>query len=489
MESFNETSQRGGEKIRYVLGGLAIGVALIYFAFLKPGIWGFDGQEMLQTSISLVLKHNFILSPGMGVLGREGQYYPLRYPLLPIVAMPFVAVGLGLSSLLHLPSAYVAGVCALVLSVLLTVGTAVLVALIALRLGSPLKGAFIAALSFAFGTIALVYSREFFSEPLLALLTAGSLYWVVGQSQRELIGASFLAGLAITAKPSAIILGPLLSLYVWVKYRSLKLAVLPCIGTAIGVILFMAYNYMRFGSFTSAGKDIWTLEGVLPRFFGLLFGFGPGGGLLWYCLPVILALVGFQKAVKASKGLEALLLVAVFAGYLFLHSFVDFSGWSWGPRFLFPALPGLFALAAIAVKSIEWRKTLVTLTILGFIVNSPSLISYYQAYYAEATDQNIRQESLVLWASPLKSPLAQSWGAAYRQVENASQNDVREVIRQAGAPPKAGEFASAELLKIVAVWWWMLPIIGIPVWIGFLMAMGMVGVGIWSLYNTWLLVR
>ncbi|MEM6436829.1 MAG: hypothetical protein AAF773_23705, partial [Cyanobacteria bacterium P01_D01_bin.115] len=84
---------------------LFLGVVLFLLAFLKPGIWGFDGNDMLNMSKSLLREGSFsIPKEAGGVLGRDGQYYSIRYPLLPVVAMPFVAVGLFLGNLLNLPT-------------------------------------------------------------------------------------------------------------------------------------------------------------------------------------------------------------------------------------------------------------------------------------------------------------------------------------------------------------------------------------------------
>src|ERR1019366_8112515 len=108
----------------------------------------------------------------MGSIGRGGELYSNLYPLLSILALPLVGTGLALGHLLHLPPHYVAGVFALVLSSMLTAGSVYLTALLALRLGASPRGAVLSSLAFAFGTIAWIYSREFYAEPLLALLTA-----------------------------------------------------------------------------------------------------------------------------------------------------------------------------------------------------------------------------------------------------------------------------------------------------------------------------
>lgn len=489
--SQTKKSHRNDRDILKMSLALGIGVMLIYLAFLKPGICNSDGSDMLQVAESLVTKQSFAVPPGWpgaGVLGRNGQYYSTLYPLLPIFAVPFVAIGLALANLLNLPSHYVAAVCALASSVLLTASTSVLVALLALRVGSTKQMAYLAALSFAFGTIALVYAQEFFAEPLLAFLTVASLYLAIGETKREHIGASILAGLAVTAKPTGVVVGPVLSAYLLAKKRPLHIAVAPLLGTAMGVILYLAYNYIRFGSLFSSGQNTsqFSAVGVHERFFGMLFSFGAGGGLLWYCPPVILAVVGFRKALK-SKTLDTLAIAAVFFAYLVLHSFWQFGGWNWGPRFLVPVIPGLLALTAQMGN--RWKKALLALTVLGFLVNAPSLVSCYERYYAEAADGGYLKQALALWVAPVDSPIVHAWGAAYRQVSDALQSNVKDILTEAGTAENSGKLASAQILTVVTVWWWVLPAAGIPLWIGVALAFLLIGAGVWLLLREWAYLR
>lgn len=463
---------------------LAVGIALFYLAFLKPGIWGLDGNDALQVSISLVTEGNFSVPPGEGfVQGPDGNYYSSRYALLPIVATPFVAVGLAIGNLLGLPARYVAAPCALLLNVLLTAGTASLVAMLAMRLGSTRRGAYLSAIAFAFGTTALVYSREFFAEPLLSILTIGGLYLGLGGTQRQTLGASVLSALAVSAKPAGIVLGPVIAGYLFFKKKSLVLAIQPLIGSAVGVMLHLGYNYLRFQSLVSGGQDSrFALEGTLERFLGLLISPGAGGGLLLYCPVVILSFLGFYKLFR-KQPLEALAIAAIFAGYLVLHAFWAFSGWNWGPRFLVPTLPLLATLLAFLDR--QQRVWIAALTLLGFIINSPTLIGFYQRFFAEAADKGCLTCSLSLWGYPWDSPIIQIWGITARQIGDAFSNNVVDVFRQSGTPPALGDAASADFFKILAVWWWMLPIARIPTLVGFLLALLLAGSGIGMLLRGW----
>ena len=231
---------------------LFLAICLIYLAFLKPGIWGVDGTDMLNMSRSLIEKGNFSVPPGTGgIQGPDGQYYSIRYPLLPMVALPFVWVGLTVGKALNLPLQYTSGTCGLVLNILLTAATAVLVYATTLRLGGQRRGAFLASVGYAFGTAALVYAREFFAEPLLGFIITLALYWAFGKTRWEHWGTGLLAALAIAAKPAGILLGPVIALYFLLRRCSWDRFLVPCLGTVAGVGLYLAYNYIRFGSITA----------------------------------------------------------------------------------------------------------------------------------------------------------------------------------------------------------------------------------------------
>lgn len=461
---------------------LGIGTGLIYLAFLPPAILSLDGNANLFVAESLVMKRDFTVPPDSGIIGAGGKYYSLWYPLLSILAVPFVAIGLAAGHLFSMPGHYVPAVFALVLPALLTAGSNALLALLSLHLGSTKKGACLAAFSFGFSTIAVTHARTFYPEPLLTFLTVACLCLAFQGTSRAIIGTGLLAGLCVLAKPTGVIVGPILSAYLFMKRRPIHVASVPLIGTTMGGLLYLAYNYMRFGDPLSSGFP-WMfrvslfLEGFLVQLFS------PGLGLVFYCPPVIVSVVGFCVAVR-RKAFEALAILSIFFAYLLLYSFWDgfrpsavASGytWAWGPRYLLPGLPGLMALTGLAER--QWRKGLVFLTVLGFIGNAPTLVSFYERYYTESNEQGVPWQALI-W-SPAHSPLVNGWGTAYRQISDALGSDVKELVREAGPP--AHTVSSSQALRVVAVWWWMLPAVGIPRWIGAMSAWFLIALGAWVL--------
>jgi hypothetical protein len=472
---------------------IGTGVGLIYSALIPPGISQIDGIAMLELAESLVRNHNFRVSPETGALGLDGYYYSKWYLLLPMLAVPLVAIGLFFGQIFNLPGSYMAGVCVLILLTLLTAATTSLVVLLALRLGSGRKGAYLAGLGYAFGTIALVYPGTFFTEPLLAFLITISLYWILGKSNKEIIGASLFSGLVILAKPSALIIGPILSVYLITKKFSLAAASLPLISTTIFTFIYGIYNFLRFGNPFSFGQswinnvpseivstvaeqnptNIESIWGFLSKFavpvqgiFGLLVS--PGRGLLWYSPVVILSLIGFIHALKKNR-LAALLIVALFSGFLLIHSGSWWTGgWSWGPRYLLPVLPGLLALAALMRK--PWLNLLLALTIIGFLVNAPTRIAFYDRYFFEAKEQRIPQDQL-LWSFEY-APFRHGWSMASHQVSDAAKSDVNELVTSS---------SEKRYTRVIAMWWWMLPVAGISRGVGILAALILIGIGVWMI--------
>src|SRR5262249_13952354 len=145
--------------------------------------------------------------------GRDGLFYSMWYPLLSVSALPLVGVGSFAGRLFSLPESYAAATFATLLSPIVTAATALFVALLAIRLGATIRGALLAALAFAFGTIALVYSRTFFADPLLALLSIGGIYFAVGDRPSDAIACAVAAFLAVLAKPTGIVVGPCVGAY------------------------------------------------------------------------------------------------------------------------------------------------------------------------------------------------------------------------------------------------------------------------------------
>lgn len=374
---------------------------------------------------------------------------------------------------LHVPVHYVESMSVTVLPALFTALTVALVYLLAISLGSVETGAWLAAISYGFGTIALVYTRDFYADPLLALLVAFGLLLAFTQPRSWMIVP--VTAFAVLAKPTGIILGPVLCAYLFRKTRRIWLSLLPGFGSALGLAAYFLYNFYRFGNFRTFGQPwAFSVRFVPQGLAGLLIS--PGAGLIWYCPCVVFSLVAFFYI--RVRRLEAWTIVALAALSLLLHSLWPAwsGGWSWGPRLLLPVLPGLIAMTG--VMNNRGRKVLALSAFLGFLMTAPNLVSFYTRYYAEANEQRVPEADL-MW-KPSRSPLLHAWPAAYRQIQDARQSDVRQLLAQRNEVP-AQSISSSRALRIVAVWWWVLPVVHVARGWGILLSTLLTLSGIWLL--------
>jgi hypothetical protein len=451
---------------------ITVGLTLIFIALTPPGIYSVDGNAMLAVAESLVTHRGFTVPPDLGVPGVGGRIYSHWYPLLSVIAVPFAYLGLLASRVTGLPFHYLAAALSLPLIGALTAASSGMVALLTRRLGGSATGAWLAAMSYCFGTVALAYGRTFYAESLLAFLTVSAIYFTFGLSRSDvLLGAGF-AALALLAKPAGILLGPVLAAYLLAKRVPILRSVLPLTGTAVGFLLYAGFNVMRFGHALDFGiRSEFQPTYIFSAVAGLIAS--PGYGLLWFCPPVALAIFGFQKAMKDHK-FEALAIVVMFAAFLGLHATLPYwyAAWSWGPRYLVPTVPGLCALAGLVEGN--FRKGLVVLTLLGFLVNAPTTFCFYERYYAELLERGVPTDGSLAW-SLRYAPSLHEWPAALRQVRDAQNSDVREIFSRRGAPSQT--IAGSRALRVVALWWWVLPVAKIPRWIGAATSILLIGLG------------
>jgi len=80
------------------------------------------------------------------------------------------------------------------------------------------------------------------------------------------------------------------------------------------------------------------------------------------------------------------------------------------------------------------------------------------------------------------------WPAAVRQVVDARHSDVKELFKQRGDSP-ATTISSSRALRIVALWWWVLPLAHIPRAAGVSVSLMLVGAGCWILRKQAVLLR
>ncbi|MGH9616313.1 MAG: hypothetical protein ACRD28_06180 [Acidobacteriaceae bacterium] len=122
-----------------------------------------------------------------------------------------------------------------------------------------------------------------------------------------------------------------------------------------------------------------------------------------------------------------------------------------------PVVPALIALSALT----KHRKIWLILAMAGFFMQIPTLIGYPELYQQQLREQGIPQGGDA-W-KPALSPIVKMWPIALQQIRDARHEDLNtfRVYR-----PHSTTLADARNFRIVPLWWWMLPLVHTPRFVG-----------------------
>jgi hypothetical protein len=439
------------------------GTALVYLSILPPGFVVVDENSMFAVADALAGHRSFQIAcraggAAVGTHGRGGACYSKWYPLLSIVAAPFVALGRLLGHLLGLSPLYASRVTVLLVPALLGAGAAAVTAGLAKRLGASRAGAVGAACAVALGTELLVYSRTFFAETLAAFLVALGVWGVTGEGGARRVGyAAF--GLAVLAKPQMALVGPVVGATLSLVHRRWKPVLWSSVSAGLGLLDYLGYNLLRFGSALTFGPTARFSLLDLPRNLALLL-ISPGRGLIFFSPVVVLGLWLMWR--KRAEPVGAACLAGAAAILLVYGSKARLGGgFDWGTRLLVPTLPLLCAVLGTARR--RQVKAAVALVAIGFLIQAPAIIGFYQRYYEEQRLAGVRIKPLA-W-SITGTPLVGAWTSAAHTLQDTTHSDVSTLIEQAGQP--TASIQQSQLLRAPALWWWwLLPGVGLPTWVG-----------------------
>ncbi|HXI02611.1 MAG TPA: glycosyltransferase family 39 protein, partial [Candidatus Saccharimonadales bacterium] len=340
-------------------------LACAYMVTFGGHLYSGDGIEMWRTAASLVRHGDLALeqdTPGRtwGYAGADGRRYAPYALGLSVVEAPFYAAGraagaaLGLEGTSREKIDWAAGVLA---NVPVTALTGLLVFLVGLAAGYSRRASASAGLLYGLGTMAWVYSKHDFAEPLCALALLGCVWFLLRFRERgalaDLVAAGALNGFSFFTKYQMVIYTPILLAFILLAtpakgrrgaplVRILGAFLLP--GLLFG-LANLYVNHLRFGTWLHTGYGNqgeifagWTHVPI--GLFGLLLS--PGKGLFWYS-PLLLAAPfawrAFHRrspALSLLGGAIAAATVLMFAPLWWWHG-----DWSWGPRYLVIPLPFL----------------------------------------------------------------------------------------------------------------------------------------------------
>ena len=209
---------------------------------------------------------------------------------------------------------------------------------------------------------------------LLAVATWSFARFAARRRAPDLWLCGILLGYGIVTKPTVAALVPafVLAALVSREYRRGWVAI--AAPAAVGVAVTFWLNTLRFGGPFATGYNEPVMTGdVLRGVVGLTVG--PNKGLLWYAPAAALGVLGLWRLLRTHAPAAIALGGSSAALLLVTARFYDWGGgWTWGPRYLLPMVPGLVACGALLVRH-RWGRAMlavaatagVALTLLGVL--------------------------------------------------------------------------------------------------------------------------
>lgn len=357
----------------------------VYFLTSAGRLDSADGTVVAMTARWLVEHHTIALpsNAAEAVAGVGGYGYSKYGIAQSIVEIPFVVLGLVLRHLTR-HEVMVDWATSMTNTVITALGCSVFYLLVR-RLGASARRGVALTLLYGLGTLAWVYAKTDFNEPLQTLSLLAAAYAAVRARTRAragwLVACGSALAVAILTKAALVVVVPAFVVYVlsfgealqrptwrrwsapplnrdWVRWALWRqLALLAPVALACGLTLWL--NLVRFGSVLNFGynfavDDVPFANPIYEGAFGLLFSFN--SGLIFYATPVLLGLWGVRRFSRQYPreliliGLVGVAIVAVHAGWVHWAGLADF-----GPRYLVPVIPFLLLPAVDAFPGV-WTR-------------------------------------------------------------------------------------------------------------------------------------
>jgi hypothetical protein len=382
---------------------LGLFLLAVYLLIYRGGFHSVDEVSIFAVTESLVKFGRFNTdqiawtqwttsqAEAQGFFGQDGHVYSKKGLALSLAQAPFYGLALWLPNMGMLQTVSL-------LNAFITAATGLLICMFTQRLGFSHLTALLVSLTFGLATIAFVYSKYLFSEPLagLLLLLAAYMLFVYRQEGglRHLAIAGLAAGFAVLTRANNLFLLPVFGLYLlWILYEEARmrghedartrgredagsssssplrlftspphrlfasslapLAVFALTVAFAGAIL-MAYNALRSGNPLQTGYDLTLFSpNVLLGLYKLLFS--PLRGFFVYSPILILSLPGWWQ-LRKTHPTEAWLFAGLAGITIGLFSaWSSGEGLSWGSRFLVPVVP-FFAICLAPIIEVSSVK-------------------------------------------------------------------------------------------------------------------------------------
>lgn len=331
----------------------------------------------------------------------DGKFVSLFAPGVSFIAVPFYLFGRAFGSA-QLGAFSLSGVFALF--------NVLLISVIVKRLTKNRFAGVAAGLTFLFATVAWPYAVTLYQHHVTTFLLLLSFYILTFKTNfATAFLVSFIFGISIfVGYPNAIFFVPILILmlakHISTKEAGSKLSVaiklsvlLGAVGLVISLVPIFLYNYHVFGEpfqlrgavqrIKEIGIDFDTNKVIVPVSVAPANPFSyfkperlPNGldvlltskdrGLIWFSPVILLGLLGIYPLYKRNREIAYTLLGGILAILLLYGMWGDpWGGWSFGPRYLIPAMAMTAILLGVAI-SVYGRKVWFSLPYMAALIYS-----------------------------------------------------------------------------------------------------------------------
>jgi hypothetical protein len=351
---------------------------------------------MLWVSRSLLEGHVSVPKGFMGISGKDGVWVSQFGVLVPILWIPFVLLGRVLSQF-HLPispenceefavSFYAPCMMTFALVILADIWAAAGCSLGRIRAGLWAVG---------IGTVLWPFAKLPGSDATTAvLLLLAFREHRLGASAKRLLSAGLWLGLMIPARKQSIsivpVVGMLWILQAWFTTRpddrlktTLRTTLLLGLGMVPGILLFLGYVWVRFGTLRepvypgTEGLGLPSIATWASQASALIAG--NRVGLVWYSGAITVAtILGFRRVWQREPWTLAFV-VAIAASQIAVLACLPFwhGGPSFGPRYLLAVIllaATLWGFLPQRLQPLQWWSLLLA-GIAGFALNLPGVLT------------------------------------------------------------------------------------------------------------------
>jgi len=422
---------------KWIAFGLFLLVLGVYILTSPGRIDIVDGQARFDVTYNWLVNgrpevRDSWIGPFMSISGRDGLHYSYYGAPASVFAMPLVGMGLLTSAPAIQPSQFLFSLT----SSLFGAAIAPILFLFYLEFGLTTRKAMAWTLVSSFATYLWPISNSTFDNAQHAFFAITALYLGLVSARRKsaayAIVAGSMAGVLVLYQEYFLLLAPALALpvlswseedaelatspkptthrLVWTAKRLWQQATnlireawngpgearssctrygLFLTAVGVGLILSLAYNDLRFGSWFEDGKIRFAAQRNYPLFGNPVAGFltllvSPGKSIFLYSPVLLLGILGIFRLGRRAPSVVAAISLTSLILVLFI-SCISFAGgdWCWGPRYLTLLLP-LWSLASPFAISSGWKRgTAVVLISLGFLIQGLALSVENQRFFFE----------------------------------------------------------------------------------------------------------